>query len=76
MMKTYGTYDISWKMPNKFNKMRRWRRGEDYKKKRWTNGGEGEKKGGEVMKERVMVRVGQFGEGGGKRDTEKQPQIS
>lgn len=34
MMKTYGTYDISWKMPNKFNKMRRWRRGEDYKKKR------------------------------------------
>lgn len=36
--------DISWKMPNKFNKIMR-RRGEDYKKKRWTNGGEGEKKG-------------------------------
>lgn len=33
MMKTYGTYDISWKMPNKFNKIMR-RRGEDYKKKR------------------------------------------
>ena len=50
------------------------RRGEGYKRKKWTNGGEDKKRGVWWRKE-YMVRVGQFEEergagGGGERDTE------